>query len=231
LTHDLHFEPAEARVLGVLIEKSLTTPDQYPLSLNGLQLGCNQKSNRDPKVEMMEGEVFSAVERLRMMRLAGRVQAAGSRVEKFAHSAGQVLSADDRELAVLAELLMRGAQTKGELRTRANRMQAFASQDELAATLEALRNKGMVADLPPLAGSRAARVTETLSKLGQASAGGVAQPVATPAAAAPVRGAPPATASSSPTEASELEALTHRVTKLETDLARLAAALGESLEG
>ena len=217
-------------MLGVLIEKSLTTPDQYPLSLNGLQLGCNQKSNRDPKVEMMEGEVFSAVERLRMMRLAGRVQAAGSCVEKFAHSAGQVLSADNRELAVLAELLMRGAQTKGELRTRANRMQAFATQEELAATLEALRNKSMVADLPPLAGSRAGRITETLSKLGQVSAEGATEPVTTPTAVEPVQSAPPAVPGAPADQPSEIESLTRRVAKLEADLARLAASLGESLE-
>ncbi len=220
MSHDLHLEPAEARVLGVLIEKSLTTPDSYPLSLNGLQLGCNQKSNRDPKVEMMEGEVFSAVERLRMMQLAGRVQTAGSRVEKFAHSAQQVLSVGDAELAVLAELMMRGPQTKGELRTRASRMASLPSQEDLSSVMETLRGRNMLADLPPLAGSRAGRVVETLSKLGQAAAEGQVRE----SAPAPI---PARSADTSP----QSESLENRVSRLERQLARLAASLGEPLEG
>ncbi|MFT5284409.1 MAG: hypothetical protein ACI8TQ_000565 [Planctomycetota bacterium] len=234
MTHSLSLEPSEARVLGVLIEKALTVPDQYPLSLNALQLGCNQKSNRDPKIEMMEGEVFSSVERLRMMQLAGRVTIAGSRVERFGHSANQVLGTTDAELAVLAELLMRGAQTKGELRTRANRMSPFATQEDLGEVLLSLRDKQLLADLPPLPGSRAARVGETLSTKGQAEA---SNPVSTPAHSAAPSVAPasfsPASASISPAAShstSDLQELTSRVARLENQLAKLAEALGEPLD-
>ena len=234
MTHSLSLEPSEARVLGVLIEKSLTTPDQYPLSLNSLQLGCNQKSNRDPKTEMMEGEVFSSVERLRMMQLAGRVTSVSSRVERFGHSANQVLGVSDAELAVLAELLLRGAQAKGELRARANRMSPMATQADLGQVLALLREKLLVADLPPLSNSRAARVTETLSCKAQAELKNPKASATVGTARAGHRLDPTSNQttldSPSGTPKPTIEELAERVARLEAQLAKLASALGESLD-
>ena len=119
---DISLNSHEARVLGVLIEKAYTTPDQYPLSLNGATNGCNQKSNRDPKVDFSEAEVRIALQGLRMKGLAGGAVLAGSRVEKFRHNAKEILKVGERAIAVMAELMLRGPQTAGELRTRAKRM-------------------------------------------------------------------------------------------------------------
>ena len=119
---DVELNAHEARVLGVLIEKCLTTPDQYPLSLNAATNGCNQKSNRNPMVDFSEAEVTVAITGLQYKHLAGASTPAGSRVEKYRHNAGAHFKIDDRDMAVLAELLIRGPQSPGELRTRANRM-------------------------------------------------------------------------------------------------------------
>src|SRR5215212_3874774 len=107
----IQLSPYEARVLGVLIEKALTTPEQYPLSLNALTNGCNQKNNRDPVLSLSEDEVFEAVDGLRTKQLSVRVDQLGSRVAKYRHQAGEVFRCKAGELAVLAELLLRGPQT------------------------------------------------------------------------------------------------------------------------
>src|SRR4051794_40125390 len=120
----IELTPDESRVLGVLVEKAFTTPDQYPLSLNSLTSGCNQKNNRDPVLNMSEDQVFDAVESLRSKGLVIRIEAgAGSRVHRFKHNAIDTLHVRSTELAILAELLLRGPQTHGELRGRASRMQ------------------------------------------------------------------------------------------------------------
>src|SRR5687768_8855049 len=118
--------PNEARALGVLIEKATTTPEQYPLSLNALTNGANQKNNRDPVLSLSEDEIFEAVESLRDKQLAVRVDQAGSRVHKYKHTASETLRCSAGQLAVLAELLLRGPQTLGELRGRASRMHPLA---------------------------------------------------------------------------------------------------------
>src|SRR3954452_18048304 len=100
----------EARLLGVLIEKATTTPEQYPLSINALMNGANQKNNRDPVLNLSEDELFEAVEGLRAKQLAVRVDAAGSRVHKYRHQAGETLHCKGGELAVLGELMLRGPQ-------------------------------------------------------------------------------------------------------------------------
>src|SRR5688572_4100082 len=112
--------PSEARVLGVLIEKALTTPDQYPLSLNAVVNGANQKNNRDPVLTMTDDEAFEALEGLRTNGLVVRVDQAGSRVHKYRHNAIDALHVRTGESAILAELLLRGPQTLGELRGRAS---------------------------------------------------------------------------------------------------------------
>jgi hypothetical protein len=161
----LQLTPDEARVLGVLIEKAMTTPDQYPLSQNAVVNGANQKNNRDPVMSMDDNLAFEALEGLRGKGLLVRVTQAGSRVDKFRHAAGEVLHARPAELALLAELLLRGPQTLGELRGRASRMQAFESIEAVKNMLAALmtREEPLVKELPPSPGSRAERYSQLLS--------------------------------------------------------------------
>jgi hypothetical protein len=161
----IHLTPDEARVLGVLIEKAMTTPDQYPLTQNAVVNGANQKNNRDPIIAMDDARGFDALEGLRGKGMLVRVNQAGSRVDKFRHSASDVLHARPAELAILAELLLRGPQTLGELRTRASRMQAFESLEAVKNMLTALmeREEPLVKELPPSPGSRAERYVQLLA--------------------------------------------------------------------
>jgi uncharacterized protein YceH (UPF0502 family) len=161
----LQLTPDEARVLGVLIEKAMTTPDQYPLSQNAVVNGASQKNNRDPVSAMNDNQAFDALEGLRGKGLIIRMNQAGSRVDKFRHNAGDVLHARPAELAILAELMLRGPQTLGELRGRASRMQAFESLEAVKNMLDALmaREDPMVKLLAPTPGSRAERYAQLLS--------------------------------------------------------------------
>jgi hypothetical protein len=154
----------ESRLLGVLIEKATTTPEQYPLSLNAIVNGANQKNNRDPVRSMTEDECFEATESLRGKGLVTRVDQVGSRVPKFRHNAGEVLHARTGELAILAELLMRGPQTIGELRGRASRMSAMESLEVAQGLVGALLNRPepLVKEIPPSPGSRAVRFVQLL---------------------------------------------------------------------
>lgn len=138
----------ERRVLGVLVEKAKTTPDNYPLSLNALVNGCNQKSNRFPQMQLDEQHVDDALENLRKFGAVVTIQGDG-RVDKFRHLAYDWLGVDKRELAVMAELLLRGAQTIGELRARASRMEPIPGLAELRPLVESLRQKKLVILLTP----------------------------------------------------------------------------------
>jgi len=138
----------ERRVVGVLIEKAKTTPDNYPLSLNALLNGCNQKSNRFPQMHLDEPDVDSALEHLRTLGAATEIQGDG-RVPKYRHLLYEWLSVDKQELAVMAELLLRGAQTLGELRARAARMEPITGINELQPIVERLRQKGLLLLLTP----------------------------------------------------------------------------------
>ena len=122
----------EVRVLGCLIEKEMTTPDYYPMSLNALLAACNQKSNRDPVVDYAETEVLEAVDGLRDRGLARTVHGKGDRVLKYRHVAQDTLEVSMRQTALLAVLLLRGPQTLGELRTRTGRYAEFTDLDEVA---------------------------------------------------------------------------------------------------
>jgi uncharacterized protein len=137
----------EVRVLGCLIEKELATPEYYPLTLNALTNACNQKSNREPVMTLEETDVIRALDSLRSKQLA-LVSAEGGRVAKYRHALMERLRLDPGELALLAELLLRGPQTMGELRARAERMHPFA---DLAGVEEAL--KELMERTPPLATS------------------------------------------------------------------------------
>src|SRR3954470_822836 len=174
----LELSPDEVRVLGVLIEKSTTTPEQYPLSMNAVVNGANQKNNRDPVTSMTEDQAFDAVEGLRQKGLAVRVDVPGNRVSKYRHNATDVLHVRAGELAVLAELLLRGPQTQGELRGRASRMAPLDSLDVVRDMIRALteRPDPLVRQIPPLPGSRAERYMQLLAPEDDVFEAGAAAP-------------------------------------------------------
>jgi uncharacterized protein YceH (UPF0502 family) len=131
----------EARVLGALVEKEITTPDYYPLSLNALMNACNQKSNRDPVMNLDEDSVRSALRALHDNSLARSVSAADSRVTKYEHRLQEAFNFDRREAAIFCELLLRGPQTPGELRSRAERMHHFDDLSEVQSALQRLMTR------------------------------------------------------------------------------------------
>lgn len=153
----LSFE--ETRVLGSLIEKELTTPEYYPMSLNGLVNACNQKNNRFPRSNLDQDEVNLIIEELRLKRLVHRVGLVGSRVPKFQHNAEKELDLIKAERAILAELLNRGPQTSGELNTRAARMFTFDGISDVEETLQELmdREPSLVGNMDPAPGQKGKR--------------------------------------------------------------------------
>lgn len=138
----------EARVIGAMIEKSMTTPDHYPMSLNAVMVACNQVSNRDPVVDYAEGFVERTLRRLADRGLAKMVHRPGDRVVKYRHALDEVLGLSTAETALVAVLLLRGEQTPGELRQRTQRYTEFATFGELEATLDGLCHRP---DGPPFA--------------------------------------------------------------------------------
>lgn len=162
MTIDL--SPAECRILGALVEKELTTPDYYPLSVNALLNACNQKSNRLPVLNLGEAEIIPALDHLRHLGLAMQSRE-GGRVAKFSHTVREKLHLDDMELAILAELLLRGAQTPGELRARADRMKRIENLDIAERILSDLvdRDMPLVVKLPRQPGRKESRYMHLLS--------------------------------------------------------------------
>src|SRR6195256_3665883 len=138
---DMVLSDVETRVLGSLVEKELTTPEYYPLSLNALVNACNQKSNRDPIMNLDEDSVRAALRTLQDNSLARSVSAADSRVTKYEHRLQEAFNLDRREAALFCELLLRGPQTPGELRTRAERMHPFDDLSESQSALQRLMNR------------------------------------------------------------------------------------------
>ena len=139
---------AARRVLGVLVEKAKTTPDHYPLTLNAVVTACNQKSNRDPKMDLDEDQAMLALDELKSVQAAREVQGSG-RATKYRHAAYEWMDIDGAESAVMTELLLRGPQTAGEIRTRASRMHPFADLDTLQPVIQQLSDKGLVEALSP----------------------------------------------------------------------------------
>jgi len=226
-------EPIEARLLGVLIEKELTTPEQYPLSLNALTAGSNQKSNRDPVLDLSESEVYAATGKLIVKGWAGSVHPAGSRVERFRHNAGEMLGVGRAQVAIVAELLLRGPQQPGELRARVSRMVEIASQPALMDALAPLLSSGLVVRLDPQPGSRAESYGQTIAP------GAHSTPSRAAAVAPSVRAAMPhetiAEATAAPTV--DLTAVDRRISDLHAEvqmlrrqLSNLAWKLGEKLD-
>jgi len=138
---NIQLNEMEARVLGALLEKEITTPDYYPLSLNSLVNACNQKSNRDPVMNVHEDSVRDALRTLQDNSLARSVSAVDSRVTKYEHRLQEAFNFDRREAALFCELLLRGPQTVGELRTRAERMHPFDDLSEAQSALQRLMNR------------------------------------------------------------------------------------------
>jgi uncharacterized protein YceH (UPF0502 family) len=149
----------EARVLGALIEKEITTPDYYPLSMNALLNACNQKSNRDPVTELDEETIRQALHRLDDKGLAGAVRGTDSRVTKYEHRFSEAYNFGRREVAILCVLLLRGAQTPGELRGRAERLYNFDELTDVQSTLQKLieREPPLVRILPRQPGTKESR--------------------------------------------------------------------------
>ena len=152
-------EAIERRILGVLVEKAKTTPENYPLSVNALRSGCNQKNNRSPLMSLEESAIEDALEKLRKVGAIVQVQGT-SRVDRYRHLAYEWLGVEKVELAVMAELLLRGSQTVGELRGRAARMEPIKDMADLRPTLDSLEKKRLIQYLTPQ--GRGCIVTHTL---------------------------------------------------------------------
>ncbi|GLC26922.1 YceH family protein [Roseisolibacter agri] len=176
----------EVRVLGALIEKAVTTPDVYPLSLSGLTAACNQTSNRDPIMRLDEEQVSQAVTTLRRRNLLRAIQPMGSRVTKHQHLLADALNLDARELAVLGVLMLRGSQTAGELYTRTARLAEFAGIPDVEATLDALiarEPEALVTRLARRPGQKEVRYAHLMAgEPAISSAPDVAEPARAPAA-------------------------------------------------
>ena len=173
----------ETRVLGSLIEKDITTPDYYPLSLNALVNACNQKNNRDPVMTLDEDTVRQALNTLQEKRLAGPASGADSRVTKFEHRLQEVFNFDRREIAVVCVLLLRGPQTPGELRGRTERMYHFEALDDIVSTLDRLgqREPPLARILPRQPGTKESRYAHLFSGEMPEAAVGQAAAAAAPA--------------------------------------------------
>jgi len=153
----------EVRILGALIEKEATTPDAYPLSLNALTTACNQTSNRDPVMDLSEDQVKWAVNSLRQQSLVRAVQTSGSRVMKFRHLVDEKLSLDRPAVAIMCVLMLRGAQTAGEIRSRTTRLAELTGADDIEGVLTQLAERGLAMQLPTRPGQREARYAQLLS--------------------------------------------------------------------
>lgn len=157
-------DPTALRVLGALLEKQMSTPEYYPLTLNALVNACNQSSNRDPVMHLGENAVLEALDSLRTEQLAWEVRGAGSRTIKYEHRLRERFDLAEQEAAVLCELILRGPQTPGELRSRTQRLYAFQDLPEVEAALDCLvtGEESLVMKLPRQPGSREARFAQLL---------------------------------------------------------------------
>ena len=215
----MHFDrltAPEQRVLGCLIEKRWTTPDQYPLSVNALRLACNQSTNRDPVATYDEATVRAAAERLSRYGLARLASGHSSRATKYRHLAEEGLGLGREDLAVLAVLLLRGPQTPGELKSRSERMASLSSLDDVDRVLVVLAERGYARRLDRRPGQKEDRFEQLLG-------GGGEEPTAAPEAPAAAASPTPAAA---PSDGRDLES---RVAALEAEVAALRAELSRLL--
>ncbi|MDO8264038.1 MAG: YceH family protein [Gallionella sp.] len=204
----------ETRVLGVLAEKQRTVPDSYPLTLNSLVSGCNQKSSRDPVIEASEAEVLVALDSLRVLSLI--VETSGGRASRYGHNIERVLHIPTQSTALLALLMLRGPQTAGELRLNCERLHRFADISSVESFLVELAERaagGLVVELPRQPGSRENRWTHLLS----------GAPFIEEFAPARAASATP----SGDVTVGEIAALKANVARLETEVSELRAMMGK----
>ena len=224
----------EIRVVGCLIEKQRTTPDAYPLSLNALRVACNQSTNREPVVDYDEATVSEALRRLALRGWTRLTSGAGSRARKYRQLMSEALGVDDGELALLGVLMLRGAQTPGELKQRSERLHGFADLAAVQATLDQLVERGYVARHERRPGQKEERYQQLLGGFGEAE---VAAPAASeeaaevadetaPTVTEPTAGEPTAEPVLVPAE-DRLTRLERELGELRSELASLRAALGE----
>jgi hypothetical protein len=194
-TEPIVLNTAEARVLGALMEKEATTPDYYPMSLNALVNACNQRSNREPVMDLDEETVRQALHGLEDLHLAGRARSADGRVAKYEHWLGEVFNFSRAESALVCVLLLRGPQTPGELRGRTERMHRFEEIADVLAGLEKLmvREPALVAVLPRQPGTKESRYAHLLSSKAGAATTLFPVSVPTPLPAPPPAAIPQAT--------------------------------------
>jgi uncharacterized protein YceH (UPF0502 family) len=227
----LDLTPAEARVLGCLLEKQRLTPDAYPLSLNALRLACNQATNRDPVVDYDEATVRDALARLSRRRWVRYASGAGSRAPKYRHLLDEALGLGEPDLSLLCVLMLRGPQTPGELRARSERLRPGAGVGELDGALERLVSRGLAERQERRPGQKEARYAQRLGGP-EAPPAVAAEAAGAPRAAPPTRpagapspGAPPAGAPPEPLEPPAAEP--DRLERLEAELAALRGEVGE----
>jgi uncharacterized protein len=202
-------DPVEIRVLGSLIEKQRTTPDQYPLSLNGLRLACNQATNREPVVDYDEASIRAAIDKLSRRGWVRLASGPGSRVAKYRHLLDAALGRVPSQIALLGVLMLRGAQTPGELKQRVERLYPYGSLEAVQKALDALADAELVERLPRRPGQSQDRYVQLLG--GEAATGAaLAAPAAAPAPSEP---APPG--------------LEERVARLEEQVSELQRRLDE----
>jgi uncharacterized protein YceH (UPF0502 family) len=219
----------EIRVLASLLEKQRTTPDAYPLTLNALRAACNQSTNRDPVVQYSEAEVRDAVQRLERRGLLRFASGAGSRAAKFRHLLAERLPMDDLEQAVMCVLMLRGAQTPGELKQRGERIHAFADLAEVEQTLLRLIERDLVRSVPRRPGQKEERYVHLLGAAPEQDvpvAQAVSQPVPGHGEAPVAEGQPAGLAPQVEQPAAEIADLRERVARLEHELQSLKAELG-----
>ncbi len=208
-------DAVEIRVVGCLVEKQRTTPDAYPLSLNALRLACNQATNRDPVVAYDEATVSDALRRLALRGWTRLASGAGSRARKYRHLLPEALGVDDAELALLAVLMLRGAQTPGELKQRSERLHAFTDLGAVQETLERLLERELVVRHPRRPGQKEDRFEQVLAGGGEVQeeeAGEETEPAfLSPAVAA---------------DDERLERLERELQDLRSEVAKLREALG-----
>lgn len=207
----IELNPYEARVIGCLLEKEVTTPDLYPLTLNSLTTAANQKSNREPVYALSEAEVLDAVESLKSKRLISDLEGFGSRVTKYQHRFCNTefgsLQFSEQEKGIVCVMLLRGPQTPGELRTRTNRLCEFSDVGQVESVLNGMIEKGYVAQLPREPGKRESRYAHLFGSQ-----------------------APTETVTPSFSPEPQQEGLTERVEALEAEVAELKALVNQLMD-
>jgi uncharacterized protein YceH (UPF0502 family) len=204
----VNLSASETRVLGCLLEKQQTTPDAYPLSLNALRQACNQSTNRDPIVDYDEAVVRDALHRLERRRLTRLASGAGSRAAKYRHLLEESLPMDPQERALVCVLMLRGAQTPGELKQRAERIHAFGDLEAVQETLTRLIERGLVERMERRPGQKEERYSQLLERGADEVDGGTDEDV-----------------DGTPRVASTLDELQERVSRLEREVGQLRSGM------